>query len=404
MNSCRSCSAESLTVLVDFGPQPLCNRFLQRAEDVEYRHILSLGICDHCGVVQQLSPAPVEEIRPRFEWITYNEPEGHLDRLAGILSVLPGITPQSVFGGITFKDDSTLTRLNRLGFQRTWRLDPIVDLGITSPGSGLETIQDFLSVESARAFANRHGKCNVLLARHILEHVHDIHRFIGVLKELIHPDGRVLFEIPDCSRAIEKKDFSTVWEEHIFYFTPQTYRYTLTHMGLDIVHFENVFYSLENALVAIGRFGTKRVPPLLGEILQKEKDRAVDFVDGLEGQKKRWRAYLSEQSQWRWPVAFLGAGHLSCTFTNLLGLKDHIDFFVDDNVNKQNLFLPGCHRPIYDSSTLLKRNVKTCLMSVSPENEPIVIAKNHRYIESGGSFVSIFPDSPYAPEKDASHA
>src|SRR6266498_1949290 len=74
-------------------------------------------------------------------WLVYNEPEGHLDKLAERLTHLDGVGAGSVIAGLTYKDDSTLARLNRLGFPSTFRLDPRADLGLDEPAAGLESVQ-----------------------------------------------------------------------------------------------------------------------------------------------------------------------------------------------------------------------------------------------------------------------
>jgi len=117
MNSCYLCRSPSVKRLLTFKQQPICNRFLSDPAAPQYRHALVAGQCQACGLVQLLDPAPVKELMSPFDWITYNEPEGHLDRLADILADLPGLTPESVIAGISFKDDSLLRRMQDRGFQ-----------------------------------------------------------------------------------------------------------------------------------------------------------------------------------------------------------------------------------------------------------------------------------------------
>ena len=116
METCRICGQPAIGEWLDFGPQALRNRFLRSRRESEYSHPLAIGVCSACGMVQLASPPPVCELRPRFDWIRYNEPEQHLDRVASTIAQLPGVTARSVVAGLSYKDDSTLARLNRLGF------------------------------------------------------------------------------------------------------------------------------------------------------------------------------------------------------------------------------------------------------------------------------------------------
>src|SRR5262249_4052022 len=120
MANCRLCYRPEVREWLDLGPQPLANRFLRSPDEPEDHHPGKLGVCRACGVVQLESSVPLDEMRPRFDWIAYNEPESHLDDVADVIARLPGVTPASAVGGVTYKDESTLRRLNKLGLPNTW--------------------------------------------------------------------------------------------------------------------------------------------------------------------------------------------------------------------------------------------------------------------------------------------
>ena len=134
---CLLCRNNGVSKLLDLGMQPICNRFLTAPSDDEYLHGMVFGFCQDCGVVQLIDPVPANELMPRVDWISYNEPEAHLDQLAKDIRELPGITEDSTICGITFKDDSLLARMEGLGILNTWRIDPSQDLAITQAGVGV---------------------------------------------------------------------------------------------------------------------------------------------------------------------------------------------------------------------------------------------------------------------------
>jgi len=151
---CQVCRKKEVNQLLNLGPQPLCNRFVTDKNEKEYLHPLVIGQCRKCGVIQLISPVPDEEIAPHFEWLIYNEPEGHLDDLADKICRLPGITSESAACGITYKDDSLLKRIeDRIG--KTWRIDPENDLSITIPGAAGETVQAHLTLEKGSSIISK---------------------------------------------------------------------------------------------------------------------------------------------------------------------------------------------------------------------------------------------------------
>lgn len=396
MALCRVCSRPGIREWLDFGPQPLANRFLRSAVGPEYAHPCRLGACRACGTVQLESPPPVEELRPRFPWLTYNEPERHLDGVADRLARLPGLSPAAVIGGITYKDDSTLKRLAARGLANTWRADPQADLGVDSPLGGIESVQARLP-HAADRLAARYGRPDLLLVRHVLEHTHDVRGFLRAVRELVRPGGYALFELPDCRKALDRLDYTTVWEEHVFYFTPATLRHGLAAAGFEVVSLDSHYYTQDDVLVCVARPGPlpdglpDAPPDLAGELARA--DRFVrEFPRTRHAVQERVRGFTRGGGAF----AMLGAGHLSGAFINLYGLAADTAFVADDNPHKHGLLMPGSRAPILPTAELAGRNVRLCLMTVRAEVEELVVGRNAALTAAGGVLASVFPDSKYA--------
>jgi C-methyltransferase C-terminal domain/Putative zinc binding domain/Methyltransferase domain len=392
-HTCRVCGCDWAPEHLDFGPQALRNRFLRSPEETEFTHPLSLGVCCSCGIVQLAEPPPIEELRPRFGWIAYNEPERHLDELADMLAKLPGITPRSTFAGLTYKDDSTLVRLNRRGLAETWRPD-LHDLGIVAPFAGIESVQEKLTPNIAASLAAKFGQPYVLLVRHVLEHTHNTRAALEWAAKLVRPGGYVVFEVPDAARALDRLDCTTVWEEHTLYFTPVSLRGCLERKGgLEIVSLESYPYPHEDSLVVIARSLPERVAQI-PTVPREDIARTQRFIREFP----RVRDSIQRQLRGR-RIAMLGAGHLTGAFVNLYGLADQIEFVADDNPNKHGLFMPGSRLPILPSSELVNREIDLCLMTVRPEIEDAVIANNAAFMTRGGILASVFPGSRFSFEQ-----
>lgn len=397
MRVCQICKETAVKDLLDLGPQPICNRFLQDPSEKEQTYSLKISQCDRCGTLQLAVPLSSRELLPPYPWITYSEPEGHLDQLVETICALPGITDKSDFCGISFKDDSTLMRLKKRGFSHVQRLDLREDLNIQEAAAGVETIQEFLTPKRADEIVKKRRRFNVVIARHILEHASDVAQFMQALERLVHPQGYLIFEVPDCSRALETYDYTTIWEEHSVYFTPVTFKTCFGHFGLHLEHYDCVPYPFENSLIGVVRVEKRGTAAVLAEeILEMERHRAGTFAQNLSQQAEKLKGFLSEYRQNNGKIALFGAGHLACSFVNILGIKGLIDFFVDDNPHKRGLFMPGSKLPIYQSSALLKENIKLCLLSLNPLSEEKVVENNQDFLNQGGKFFSIFPASRYA--------
>lgn len=399
IENCGVCNTKQLTELIDLGAQSICHHFLKNEKEEESHHDLAMGQCGYCGTVQLTDRIPVEELEPRYGWLTCTEPEDHLDRLVATIRRLPGITPDSTIGGISFKDDSTLVRFKKLGFKNTWRADPRTELGITNPNGGIESIQKCFTPQSVDRLVKNHGKADIFIARHIMEHSYDVRQFIKLSKRLITSKGYIIFEIPDCQRAFEKYDYTTIWEQHTTYFTGETFRNSFSLNGLSLVYFERMPYSIEDSYVGIAQINGAPSPMTLkDENLKIEISRAQEFAREYLNTKNKIKKFFADCQKNEGKVALFGGGHMSCTFLNFFELKDFIEFVVDDNPNMRGLFMPGSRLPIFESKMIYDEAIKLCVLTLSATSEEKVIQKNQRFMDSGGKFLSVFSGSKWALE------
>jgi len=397
VNRCYACGAGEVRVGIALGPQPVCNRFLASAAAEEYRHDFSVAQCERCGLVQLADPFPAEALVPPFDWITYAEPEDHLDGMVDTLRRLPGLSERSNIGAISFKDDSTLERFRKLGWHKTWRIDPKADLGVERAGIGAETIQAYITPAVAERLVAKYGRSDVLIVRHIYEHAYDLRQFADGVRALLAPGGYAVFEIPDCERALDSSEFTTLWEEHVAYFTANTLKQTLALAGFELAYFETYPYAFESSLIAVATPRPDARPAQLdAAAVERERERFGRFAAGLEGHGKRLRRHLQQERRRPARIAVFGAGHLAATYINIFGIAGDIEFVVDDNPHKRGLLMPGSRLPIRASAALAEERVDLCLLGINPLSEDKVIARNQAFLDRGGRFASIFVNSKRA--------
>lgn len=368
----------------------MSNRFCKTNTESEFKHPFVLGICEQCSLVQQLDPFPVEELRPQQDWVKYCEPEAHLDAVAEMLQ--NRLSPAAKICALSYKDQSLLERMKEKRFGATL-LSP-QDLGLTDTYGGVDVVQQALTVEQAKKIVSYHGKFDLIVARHILEHSYDLEQFTSALRELLNPGGMILFEVPDYARSFEARDYSTLWEEHLLYFTPATLIQSLELLKLSLLYSQDYFLPLETCLIALVK------PDLLSPasvLLQNntpviEKKRAEDYARDFPLIKKSVRNFISSHRNTNSKIAVYGAGHAAVMLVNVFELHDHVDFVIDDNPLKRDLFMPGSRLPIVISTTL--KDVNLCAFSLNPETEPKIVQNQKVFTERGGVFVSLTPGSP----------
>jgi len=391
---CIGCAARKVQIILDLGPQPPSNRFFPPGQRQTDLHPLVLGQCGECALVQLVDPMPEEMVRPRFQWLTYNEPEGHLDSLVDELVTSLELGPSARIVGCSYKDDTTLARFNGRGFANTYRYDMTADLDIREPFAGLETLQRAVTDDLADGLVQKYGQADLCIVRHVLEHAHDPGKFLRAVSRLVKPSGAIVLETPESTKFLTARDYSFLWEEHAAYFTPDTMRRVVQRAGLQPSSILTYGYALEDSLVAVVR----PIPdtPVISPATAGELSLARTYGEGFEAVRGQTRGELLRLEADGKRTAVFGAGHLAAKFLNFFDLQQAVHAVVDDNPHKLGLLMPGSGVLVRPSSVLLDERIDLCLTSLSPESEAKVIASQRAYIAQGGEFRSIFPLSPIA--------
>jgi hypothetical protein len=150
-------------------------------------------------------------------------------------------------------------------------------------------------------------------------------------------------------------------------------------------------YPLEDSLVGVVRNGAPAGNrPDSREYLGGALADGRNFADRFSVLGARLQAGFRSRQERGKRMAIFGAGHLAAKFVNLFRLRGFFDCVIDDNPHKQALLMPGSRLPIRASAMLTPRGIDLCLLSLNPESEQKVLAKNQAFIERGGGFLSIF--------------
>ena len=316
-----------MKLLLDLGLQPVSNRFLNTSDKSIPCYPLRLMLHTKSGYLHLEQPFPIDELKPRYEWLTCFEPENHLDDLVEKIIALPGIDQKTVFGGYSFKDDSTLERLKVKGFKQQIRIDPGIDLGVSDPCASIETYQAVFNIDKAKQIQKKHGYVDVMIVRHVIEHAYDLPCFIAAIRTMVHPNGNIVWELPDCERALSKGDCTTIWEEHVHYFTRFTFRNLLQNSGFSVIDYDSVSYPLENSIIAIvkNNYSVADTVAYDPNVVAEEVRRAYRFGEKIVQRKKNIRSRLKLFQEKHGRIVMFGAGHLTVAYLSIMEIEDLID-------------------------------------------------------------------------------
>ena len=377
---------------INIGFQPITNRFLYKSTKIPKSYSMNLIWNEQLDCMCLEKPFPLKELKPQFNWITCFEPEDHLDELTLCISKLKNINKKSVIGAFSFKDDTTLTRLNQLGFKNTWRINPQQDFKIKDDTYSIETFQSKFNAKIINTVLSHHEKADVFIARHVIEHAYNIYTFVETSETLVKENGYLIFELPDCERAMKEGDCTILWEEHINYFTEISFKNFINKFNFEIIFWKSYKYPLENSITVILKKISPKQQCSKKKIITYSQSNIFEiFKKKMFERKFKLSKILLQFKKNVGPIAMLGAGHLSSTFLTVNEVEDLIEFIVDDNPHKNDMYMPNGKLKILNSNYLINSKIKLCLLGANPQNHENIIQKNKKFIKNGGIFKSIFP-------------
>jgi len=385
---CRACRGGDLKTILNFGDNPTSVDYKDTVTNTHKMYSLSMGTCLECNTLQLMDHIPEINLINPPDWISYNEPEGHLDAVSDYLYERFKDKQDIKIKGLSYKDK---TLLNRLVSKKLIKSGDILFESKNTQSINIEYLQSILDHEYCKNLVKKNGLVDILIVRHVLEHTFRPKQFIDGIRALVSPGGLIIFEIPDCSKQLHNLDYTCLWEEHTFYFVKKTFENFLLNYGLEVEKIYTYEYSIENSLVAICRNSVNKNP--IKKIDSDELYYGTSlnrYSKHFSSIKKQIQAFVLKQKQ-KGTIVLFGAGHLAVTFIHIYELKNLIDFVIDDDPNKIGKYMPGSSIEIKPSLYLNNKNIGTCLLSLSPESEKVVLDMKYEDFKMIGSVYSIFP-------------
>jgi SAM-dependent methyltransferase len=374
---CRVCGEYSVTKILNFFDQPIVHN-LEEAKGASYlKYPFILGHCKDCNFVCLTKPIEPEILYDNYFTVSAWKNQPHVSRLIDLIKqVSNGNLDQKILE-IGCNDGSFIQALKDSGFKDILGVEPTKDSYDLALAKNLDVEHNFFPHENLS-----HDTYDLVISRHVLEHILDLQDFLSGIKLCIKSTGILVVEIPDSEILFEKLDYA-LWEEHVNYFTLNTLSFLLNKHGFEVVHFEKTLFS-GASLTVFAQKVTYKIKPLPNSLelmrIEKYKDKFPVFKNMLHD-------FLNSREE----VIIYGCGARSSNFVNLLGLN-MITKFVDDQPEKQYKFVPGYDIQVLPWSSKFAN--KYFLLGVNTENESKLLKKRNLNI---ANFASILPPSKNLP-------
>lgn len=403
LSRCRVCDRSDLSLILDLGRTALANRFLtpELAAEPEPIYPLRLVRCDGCGLVQIDETVPPEDLFGHYLYLSHTSDlvKRHAEHLAQHFTERYGLAPSDLILEVASNDGTVLQSFRRRGF-RVLGVEPAANIAEIARAAGIETECAFFNLDGARRLRESHGPARLVLARHVLAHVADLHGFVQGLERVLAPNGLVAVEVPHLLPFHKNLEYDTVYHEHLCYFSVRVIETLFAQHGLELIDVEEAAIHGGSVVVtAQRRRGPHFARSSVEEVLYKEDaaglhsgDAWADFAARAEESRDRLNGEIDTLLERGKRVAGYGAAAKGMTLLAYCGIDARrLPYVVDKSPLKQGRLTPGHRIPVYEPEYLLHDRPDVVLLLAWNFADEIV-AQQAEYRKTGGRFLLPLPD------------
>lgn len=338
--NCRGCGSARLTLVYDFGSQPLAGEYptFSNSDRPAKRYPLDLTECADCGLWQVTNLPPIEEVFHKdYRYSSSTVPDlvrhftGYADFLTERLSDGAAILE---FG---CNDGVLLAQMRDRGFDCVG-VDASDNVASLARDKGLDVRTGFLTPEFVEANGLA-GRFDLVTCSNVFAHIDNIGSTTQAVKMLLKPGGLFNIEVHDGNVLAEEAQFDTIYHEHLTYFTEATLRHFAALQGFEFVECPHT------AMHGGGlRFSARMLSGDLPTVVAPEPAPidAAYFAETIA----RCRADIIALYEAHGPIDGYGAAGRAQMFINMTGTAEYFARVFDDSPFRQGRFIVGTNVPI----------------------------------------------------------
>ena len=229
LDKCLCCGNKNLIKFLDLKEQPLANNLVQNTTDDYYTFPLVVNYCSSCWHSQLSISVDPEILFRDYYYVTgtSNTMHEYCEKLAKILHSKINKEDISILD-VASNDGTFLDKFNQYGWN-LFGIDPAENLQHLSKKKGIKTYVNFFGVDDVKF----DRKFDVITALNVFAHVANPLKFLKECYSNLSKDGVIVIQTSQRD-MIEKRQFDTVYHEHISFFSLKSMETICSNAGLFI--------------------------------------------------------------------------------------------------------------------------------------------------------------------------
>jgi len=399
---CRMCKSSNLTKFLDLGFTPPADQFLrpEQLREPEVYYPLEVMICNECGLAQ-LSHIVSPEILYRhdypYEASLTSTGQRHWAEFARTVTERLGLGPDDLVIDIGSNVGVLLEAFQSNG-TRILGVDPASNIVRIAEKRGIETLNEFFSMNVARQILSTKGQAAVITGTNVFAHINDLDDMMMAVESLLTPQGVFIIEAPYFVNLIKNLEYDTIYHEHLSYLSVKPLVRFFARFQMEVFEIDQRDIHGGSFRVYVSRTGMRPVSPVVAELLKQEEASGVhkpsvltDFALAVQQNRRELTWLLQELKHKGERIAGVSAPAKGMTLLNYCRIGPEIlDFVTEKSTLKIGRVTPGTHIPVEPDSRLIEETPGYALLLAW--NFATEIMENLRdYRSKGGKFIIPIP-------------
>ncbi len=399
---CRVCGAENWHTFLDLGQVPLANSFMTDPSVTEECFPLALMSCRVCRLV---SLTHVVDAGHLYDHYCYLSPTSRVvhTHMAGLVWHFErelGLDSDSFVVEIGSNNGDQLAKFEPFGCALLG-VEPAQNIAEQARDRGIDTLGEFFTADLAARVRAERGPADLVLARHVIEHVDDLHGLIAGVRDLLAPDGLFALEVPYLVELMTSRSFDAMYHEHLSHFLVGTLRRLLETSGLRVIDVAE-FDVHGGSIVLTAALESSRHETNVDNVDTKIAaevaagmycdDTYDDFVEVVDDLRSSLRTTLRELTDAGYVVAGYGASAMGVTLLTTSRVPpDTLEFCSDTTPEKQGTWLPELRTPVISPEEARARRPNVYVLLARNYRDEILL-KEADFLNAGGRFLIPIPE------------
>ena len=359
---CRSCGNINLKRVVSLGYQPLANNLLNKKEEKCELYPLEVNYCDKCHNCQLSVSVNPKKMFSNYLYTSSTSKvfREHFIKAAKKYSKELNLKKKSYIIDIGSNDGVALKPFLDLGFKKVLGIEPAKNLAKLANKNKIKTFNGFLEKKNLKKIKKN---ADLILASNVFAHSDKLKEMAECMLSLLSKKGTIIIEVQYLMNTLKDLTFDNIYHEHYNYwsltslinffnkFDAKIFKSERvdTHGGSIRVYIKKdkkvkIDASVKKMLLEEDNFGIKKYETYkkFGEKVYEIRENVLQNIKKLKSQNKK--------------IIGFGAPAKATTALNFFGIKDEIDFIVEDNKLKHKKFIPGVKIPIKSKSEIKNKD------------------------------------------------